>query len=200
MPTETCLFNCETPADCDGSCKPKSPGIARPAVEGKRMPMPNAEPAAPWRMSWAEPLKDTNPKDAIGSMKLPLHLVPSTMTLYAALAFAEGAAKYGAHNWRIAGVRSSVYYSALQRHLAKYWNGEDIDPKTKVPHLASALACIAVLVDASVANKLLDDRPPALPGVPDLIDHDAYAVVQHVRELFADHNPRHYTIEDTQHG
>ena len=47
--------------------------------------------------------KPTNPKDAIGAAKLPLHLVPDTLRIYAAMAFAEGASKYGAYNWRAAG-------------------------------------------------------------------------------------------------
>jgi len=57
--------------------------------------------------------KPTNPKDALAVSKLPLHLVPDTVKLYAALAFAEGAAKYGGYNWRVAGVHASVYRSAL---------------------------------------------------------------------------------------
>jgi hypothetical protein len=69
--------------------------------------------------------KLTNPKDAIGSSKVPLHLVPETMRAYAAVAFLEGALKYGTANWRVAGVRTSIYYSALQRHLSKWWNGEE---------------------------------------------------------------------------
>jgi hypothetical protein len=78
--------------------------------------------------------KPTNPKDAIGSTKLPLNLVPDSLTAYAALSFAEGASKYGSYNWRVAGVRASIYKAALERHLKKWWNGEECDPKTKVPY------------------------------------------------------------------
>ena len=40
-------------------------------------------------------------------------------------------------------------------------NGEEADPKTNVPHLASVLACISILVDAKEMGMLTDDRPPA---------------------------------------
>lgn len=140
-------------------------------------------------------LKDTNPKDAIGSTKLPLHLVPDSAPAYLALAFCEGATKYGAFNWRIAGVRASIYISAARRHIAKWMNGEERDPKTGVPHLASAMACMAIILDAKLVGKLTDDRPPMAP-MGDLIDSMA-GTVQHLQEMHKDMNPRHWTIADS---
>ena len=138
--------------------------------------------------------KPTNPKDALAVSKLPLHLVPDTVKVYAALAFAEGAAKYGGYNWRVAGVRASVYRSALERHLAKWWNGEWADEKTGVPHLASIIACAGILLDANAVGKLTDDRPPAAPLGP-IID-GMEADIRRVLELFRDYAPRQFTIED----
>ncbi|CAN7314047.1 DUF5664 domain-containing protein [Bosea sp. LjRoot9] len=138
--------------------------------------------------------KPTNPKDALAVAKLPLHLVPDTIEAYAALAFAEGASKYGAYNWRVAGVLASVYHSALKRHLAKWHNGEEADPKTGVPHLASIIACAGILLDARLCGKLTDDRPPAAP-ISDLID-GMEADVARVFAMFADRMPKHFTIED----
>jgi hypothetical protein len=138
--------------------------------------------------------KPTNPKDQIAVAKLPLHLVPSTLPIYAALAFAEGASKYGAYNWRAAGVRASVYRSALDRHLAKWWNGEDADPATNVPHLASALACIGIILDAQLCGKLTDDRPPPAP-MGELID-DAEPIIAELFRMFADRKPKHWTTAD----
>lgn len=140
--------------------------------------------------------KDTNPKDAIGSTKLPLHLVPDSLKVYAALAFCEGATKYGGFNWRIAGVRASIYKSALERHLAKWWNGEECDPATGVPHLASVIACAAIILDANLVGKLTDDRPPRAP-MARLID-DAADIVQHLQQMHKDKNPRHWTIADSE--
>lgn len=136
-------------------------------------------------------LKDTNPKDAIGSTKLPLDLVPDSLSVYAALAFTEGATKYGAYNWRVAGVRASIYKAALERHLKKWWNGEWADKKTKVPHLASVIACAAIILDADLAGKLTDDRPPAV-DLSSLID-SLEANVRHLKDLHRDMNPKHYT-------
>jgi hypothetical protein len=140
--------------------------------------------------------KPTNPKDAVAVAKLPLHLVPDTVAAYAALAFAEGAAKYGAFNWRVAGVRDSVYRSALQRHLMKYANGEWADGKTGVPHLASIIACAGILLDARLCGKLVDDRPPAAP-VSGLID-GLEADVRRIFSLFEDHKPHHHSIADSE--
>jgi hypothetical protein len=108
-------------------------------------------------------VKATNPKDAAAWNRLPLHLVPDTIPAFAALAFAEGALKYGAFNWRESGVRSSVYIDAARRHLACWVNGEEVDPVTGVPHLGSVLACIGIILDAQLCGKLSDDRPPPAP-------------------------------------
>lgn len=140
--------------------------------------------------------KATNPKDLIGSTKLPLNLVPATLQVYAAMAFTEGATKYGAFNWRVAGVRASIYKAAHDRHMEKYWNGEDADPTTGVPHLASAIACLAIIADAKLAGKLTDDRPPKVP-MSTLID-EAEATVKHLMELHKDKKPHHHTALDTQ--
>src|SRR5687767_12813836 len=93
--------------------------------------------------------KPTNPKDAVGTTKLPMSLVPESVIAYASLAWLEGKTKYGGVNWREAGVRTSIYIDALKRHCAKYYDGgEWADPKTKVPHLASIIACAGIILDA----------------------------------------------------
>lgn len=142
------------------------------------------------------PTKDTNPKDAIGATKLPLSFVPSTGIEAASLAFLEGALKYGRFNWRIAGVRTSIYFDAAMRHLNKYWNGEYCDPQTRVPHLASVLACIMIIIDADQAGKLTDDRPPKLRDHSLRVD-DASELVSHLKNLFKDKSPHQYTILDS---
>lgn len=134
--------------------------------------------------------KPTNPKDRVGSKKLPLDLVPSTIKTYAALAFLEGALKYGAYNWRKSGVRASIYKAALERHLDKWWNGEWADPKTDVPHLASVIACAGIILDSHFASKLTDDRPPIIPLGVHIDNCDE--TVKHLQELFKDHKPVQY--------
>lgn len=140
--------------------------------------------------------KMTNPKDIIGSTKLPLELVPETLLIEASLSFLEGATKYGRFNWRIAGVRASIYKAALQRHLARWWNGEDRDRETRVKHLASIIACAGILLDAELCGKLTDDRPPRAP-IGKLIEENE-EIGKHLRELFKDKQPYQYTIKDSE--
>lgn len=109
--------------------------------------------------------KSSNPKDteAVLDNRVDLSLVPDTAVVALAMAFIEGDAKYGGHNYRIAGVRASTYAAAEERHMKAWRNGEDIDPDSGLPHLWKALACIAVLIDAIECRKLTDDRPPRAP-------------------------------------
>lgn len=140
-------------------------------------------------------IKDTNPKDAIGATKLPMHLIPGPAKAQLALAFLEGALKYGKYNWRVAGVRASIYLDAMERHLEKWKNGENHDPQTHVHHLASVMACAAIILDATAVGKLTDDRPPEAPA-SGMIDHLAEQVL-YLQGLYKDENPHQYTIEDS---
>lgn len=103
--------------------------------------------------------KETNPKEAAGSTRLPLHLIPDGPLAKVSLAFYEGAVKYTAYNWRVAGVRASTYVAAARRHLGKWWNGDDTDPVSRVHHLANATACLMIIMDAEIQGMLNDDRP-----------------------------------------
>ena len=107
--------------------------------------------------------KDTNPKDAVGIGKAPLSTVPAPFLHALGLAMMEGARKYGRHNYRTAGIRYSVYYDAAMRHLTAWWEGEDIDPDSGLPHPIKAAACMAVLFDSMVQENATDDRPPQSP-------------------------------------
>lgn len=105
-------------------------------------------------------IKDTNPKDAVGTRKVPLSVVPTQVTYEVALGMLEGARKYGRHNYRIAGVRASVYYDAAKRHLDDWWEGTDIDPDSGLNHVSKAITALYVLRDAMINDKWTDDRPP----------------------------------------
>lgn len=139
-------------------------------------------------------MKLTNPKDMIGSDKLPMHLWPETATALGCLGCLDGALKYGRANWRATGVRASIYVDACHRHLNKWFEGEDLDPDSGIPHLGHALACLAIIVDAQAAGKLNDDR--MVKGgyaklVAELTPH-----VARLKRLHAERNPKHYTIQD----
>lgn len=145
--------------------------------------------------------KATNPKDAIGGSKLPIHLWPSVATVLGCLGLLDGSLKYGRQNWRAAGVKYSIYLDAAMRHLMAAWEGEDNDPDSGLPHEAHVLACMAIIVDARTNGKLTDDRA--------YVEHASYrryrgfinAMTFHVDRLKEKYNlrsPRHYTRQDSQ--
>ena len=106
---------------------------------------------------------DNNPKTEFGMKKVPLDLVPPALAEGAAEAFANGAAKYGAYNWRTAKISSTVYYAAVLRHLHKWYDrvdSEDLATDSNVHHLKHAAACIGMLLDTIGSPLLNDNRPP----------------------------------------
>ncbi len=107
--------------------------------------------------------KPTNPKDAIGVSKAPISVVPTPFIHALGLAMLEGSLKYGRHNYRSAGIRYGVYYDAMMRHMNAWWEGEDIDPDSGLPHPVKAAACCAILFDAILRQNGNDDRPPKSP-------------------------------------
>lgn len=109
-------------------------------------------------------VKPSNPKDAMSFKKVPIFSVlPLGVITRVALGMLEGALKYSRHNYRIAGVRASVYVDAAGRHLAAFWEGQDLDPDSKVGlhHIDKAMASLAVLRDSMLRGNWTDDRPPA---------------------------------------
>jgi len=104
-------------------------------------------------------LPDNNPKSKFGVKKVPLHLVPPSAIIYMAMGFADGARKYGAYNWRSTSIAASVYYAAALRHLQAWWDGEQVASDSKLPHLAHALACLALIIEGTELGNLVDDRP-----------------------------------------
>lgn len=177
---------------CDSTTETFGPLTAEPGV-----PLPGTIPV------WQEPHTDprvkaagNNPKDAIGDRKVPLWLCSPIAKAHWALAQMCGLIKYGAWNWRIAGVRKSVYLSAMQRHLDAYTSGEEFDPVDGTRHLGNIMACAAILLDAEAAGKVIDDRPPSV-GIREAYT-EVEATMARLREQYKDHAPRHYTIEDTE--
>lgn len=141
-------------------------------------------------------LKNTNPKDAIGCNKVPLHLFPETARIMGAMGLLDGMLKYGRANWRKAGIRASIYYDACNRHLDAWFEGEDVDPDSGLPHLAHAIACIAIIIDAKAAGKLNDDRQ--VKGGYRKFINEMTKEVTRLKDLHKDKSPKHYTIADNE--
>jgi hypothetical protein len=125
----------------------------------------NTKPEQYWKERYEESIKTentkpTNPKDSCGIKKVPMSGMPMNVLMEAGLVKLHGDLKYGRFNWREAGVRGSVYYDAALRHLAAWYEGEDIDPDSGIHHIAHAICGLSVLRDSIIRDNWSDDRPP----------------------------------------
>lgn len=100
-----------------------------------------------------------NPKEACGQAKTGLHTTPPRVLLELGAAMSEGAKKYGPYNYRDTAIRSSIYFDAVMRHMYAWWEGEDIDPDSGLPHVVKAMSSLVVLRDSQIGGICLDDRP-----------------------------------------
>lgn len=102
----------------------------------------------------------SNPKDSVGTRKWrQFCTVPFTVMWEVGVAMLEGALKYGRHNYRDSGIRATVYIDAAMGHLSQWWEGEDIDPDSKLSHITKAITSLVVLRDAMLQEQFIDDRP-----------------------------------------
>jgi len=105
------------------------------------------------------PVPDDNPKTRFGVTKPAMSVVPPDALVHLARAMQNGAAKYGAFNWRERNVSSTIYYDAALRHLMAWFDGEEEAPDSGVHHLGHVMACCAILLDARENGGLNDNRP-----------------------------------------
>lgn len=92
-----------------------------------------------------------------GAKQAQLGLIPIYATVEEAKVHGMGAAKYAPYNWR-KGYPWSWSYNAMLRHQLAYWNGEDRDPESGLPHLAHARWHTGVLLEFSAYGLGTDDR------------------------------------------
>ena len=109
-------------------------------------------------------------------------------------------------SYRAVGVRASVYVDAAFRHLARFWEGEDLDPDSGMPHLVHAMACCLVLRDSQIQGNETDDRPPRSPDewMVGLNKHAADLIERYPNPVPAftqmETGPRQwYSLEDVPH-
>lgn len=185
----TCAF------DYQGACTKIMHGLACGYAEkahawtpGEAGPMDRSVYAS-IAAQYSETQKPTNPKDTIGIRKAPMSTVSGAVMAEVGTAMLEGAAKYGRHNYRVVGVRASVYYDATMRHLIGWWEGEDLDPDSGLSHVTKAIASLVVLRDAMINGKCEDDRPPACAPFYGPLNTEAGRIL----DRHADKSPTHYT-------
>lgn len=89
-----------------------------------------------------------------------MDLVPWGSIMKISEVFDFGARKYEDRNWE-KGYEWSLSFGALQRHLASWWEGEDLDAESGLSHLQHAgfhLLALLKFVDEEQYEEL-DDRP-----------------------------------------
>lgn len=153
-------LNDPTPAMWDSAAK-AARSMYHNKFEGTELQMPSIEYTV-------QQTPKANPKQVHSDKKVPLHLVPGAASAYIAMGLKEGARKYGAFNWRESDIESMTYVGAALRHIAAFVDGETIDPESGNPHLAHAMASLAILVDAMELGSVSDNRPKSGPAAKTL--------------------------------
>jgi len=85
-------------------------------------------------------------------------LIPYDALWQVALVFGKGAEKYADRNWE-RGYEWSKSFAALHRHLALFWQGEDIDDESGLPHMAHVTWHSLVLLSFMLREAGVDNRP-----------------------------------------
>lgn len=134
-------------------------------------------------------MKLSNPKDAIGSRKAPMSTIPASILAEMGVAMLEGSAKYGKYNYREVGVRASIYYDAVLRHIFAWWEGEDIDPDSGMSHITKAMTALVVLRDSMTRENWTDDRPPKSNNFYNELNNLSGEIL----DRHADKSPKHVT-------
>lgn len=89
--------------------------------------------------------------------KPPLAYIPKAALYAEGMAFAHGAKKYDAWNYKN-GLAVTRTCSAAIRHILQFLSGEDNDLESGAPHLGCARANLAMALDTLERHPELDDR------------------------------------------
>lgn len=120
----------------------------------------------------------SSPKTRDSSHKVPVNLCPASAIIAIALVIAQGHKKPGRtiYNWRSQPISYMMYEAAVERHLLKYRDGEEIDQELSelasdgvkdtsgnwlvpIKHTWAAMSNLAIIEDARQSGTLIDDRP-----------------------------------------
>lgn len=93
-----------------------------------------------------------------GSKPARYDLIPAASLDAIARLYGRGAEKYEDHNWR-KGYDWSLSFAALQRHAWAFWNGEDNDAETGMPHMTSVAFHAMALLEFMETHPEFDNRP-----------------------------------------
>lgn len=94
-------------------------------------------------------------KDDMGKPRWDL--MPPQALNEVAKVFTYGVEKYAPRNWE-AGMDWGRLFAAAQRHLWAFWDGEDYDAESGLPHLAHAAWNVLALLTYQLKGVGTDDR------------------------------------------
>lgn len=94
---------------------------------------------------------------AKGSKDERFDLIPYEALAEIARVYGMGAKKYDLHNWR-KGYDWGLSYAAMMRHATQFWQGEDLDQESGLPHMAHAAWHCLTLLTFMQEHRDLDDR------------------------------------------
>jgi hypothetical protein len=80
------------------------------------------------------------------SGKAPWHLLPWDSVRQVVRVLAYGAEKYCAGGWKLVPDARERYFSAAERHLIAWQEGEDNDPESGLSHLAHSACSLLFLL------------------------------------------------------
>ena len=122
--------------------------------------------------------------------KPQIHQVPKSLVTGVAEVLEFGARKYQKHNWR-KGNDWNISYDSGMRHMMSWWEGEDIDPESKLHHLKHAAANIAFLMEMVEKEQTqFDDRPK----IEVETDEIGEKVLEHCKDQ-VEKNPEQFEFE-----
>jgi len=112
-----------------------------------------------WYLAGSDEVRVTAPSGGQkGSKPARFDLIPGGALWKVAELYGHGASKYEPRNWE-RGYDWSLSFAALQRHAWQFWNGEDNDPESGKPHMASVVFHALALLTFMEEQREYDDRP-----------------------------------------
>lgn len=89
--------------------------------------------------------------------KLRFDLIPADVEELLAAVYTFGARKYADDNWRL-GMEWKKIYGAIRRHLNAFWQGQDLDEETGLPHLIAVAWGCFTLIHYMTTHRKMDGR------------------------------------------
>ena len=94
------------------------------------------------------------------SAKPRMNLLPPKAIIEVSKVLTFGAEKYDAENWRKLDDLQNRYTAGALRHIFAHMDGEQLDPETKLSHLAHALCCLLFKLEIELENAKIEEEKP----------------------------------------